>query len=244
MNKENHEFDQALFRKWQMESEHNSQQLKTEQMENLLKNVSGDFSVSLKRTIRMDMVLKAVLMAGFIIITILNPDSLLVISTSVLFILAGIFGLLTGRRLVKKMKSIQLMDLDISQTVRRELKFYRSILIRYPIMMSISVAMFYVLGSMIYHFVTYGSIQPFRDGTDVVVLIGLMMIGILFSLGVNFPFFRAKINNLEMLVNDLANEDDFRRKEQEIRVGKKMKQTILLMIALLGIIALILILTL
>lgn len=232
--------DLELFQRWQQESGDNSQQLNFTEMEKLLKKASTDFSVSLQRTIKADMVFKILLMTGFLIISVLNPGNPFVISTSLVFLLFGMFAVITENNLIRGIRNMQSMEKDIMELVRNELKFYRGNQIRYPVMIAFSFAMFYVLGSMIYHAMTYGYIQPFDDAIDVAVLLGLMLLGILISLGANFPYFKAKINNLEMLMDDLENEENFLRKECEIRTGEKLLKTILLIIAVIGIVALML----
>lgn len=243
MKNEHNDIDKELFRKWQQESGQHSQQLNIQQMKTLLKNASNDLSVSLKRTIRGDMFFKSILMAGFLIIGVLYAGNLLVVASSLIFLLLGTVGVLTEKNLINKLKDIHTMEMDLAQIVGKELKFYRSNLLKYPVLLSISLAMFYVLGSMIYYALTYGYIKPFDDAVDVVVILGLMLIGVLGSLAVNFPFFRAKINNLEMLLNDMDNEENFRRRAEDLRTRKKLIQFMLLILAATGIIALILIIT-
>jgi len=191
----------------------------------------------------MDMIFKSCMIAGFLIVLILFIDNSFVLITSILFTALGTIGLFTEKDFLKRIRKIQAMEQNVSDLIREELKFYRSNLVRYPSVLSLSIAMFYVLGSMIYHAIKYGFIRPFRDINDVLVLAGLLILGMIISISANFPFFRSKINNLEALADDLENEEKFRNREREIRLQKQFTLTIFLIIGLVGIIALIYIIT-
>ena len=239
MNEENNHIDENLFHQWQQESENNSQQLNLTEMEKLLKKASSDFSGSIKKTLKLDMIFKLCLMAGFLFILFLYMDNSFVLFTSTLFILTGLICLAAENLFLKGIGQVQSMERGIEDLIRDELKFYRSNLIRYPVVLSVSIAMFYALGSMIYHAVKYGYVNPFRDVTDVIVLTSLMLLGIIISMAANFPFFRSKINNLESLLKDLRNEDDFRIREKEIKLKKQITLALFILIGAAGLIALI-----
>jgi hypothetical protein len=243
MSKKDKYIDKDLFQKWQQESADNLQQLNVTEMEKLLKRASSDFSDSVKKTLKMDMIFKSCMIAGFLIVLILFIDNSFVLITSILFTALGTIGLFTEKDFLKRIRKIQAMEQNVSDLIREELKFYRSNLVRYPSVLSLSIAMFYVLGSMVYHAIKYGFIRPFRDINDVLVLAGLLILGMIISISANFPFFRSKINNLEALADDLENEEKFRNREREIRLQKQFTLTIFLIIGLVGIIALIYIIT-
>jgi hypothetical protein len=237
MSKKDKYIDKDLFQKWQQESADNLQQLNVTEMEKLLKRASSDFSDSVKKTLKMDMIFKSCMIAGFLIVLILFIDNSFVLITSILFTALGTIGLFTEKDFLKRIRKIQAMEQNVSDLIREELKFYRSNLVRYPSVLSLSIAMFYVLGSMVYHAIKYGFIS------DVLVLAGLLILGMIISISANFPFFRSKINNLEALADDLENEEKFRNREREIRLQKQFTLTIFLIIGLVGIIALIYIIT-
>lgn len=239
MSKKNKDIDQDLFRKWQQESSKHTQQLNLTEMEKLLKKASSDFSDSIKKTLKIDMIFKLCLITGFLIVMILFLQNSLVLITSLLFLLIGIMALVAENNFLNGIRKTQALERNLSDLIREELKFYRSNLLKYPIVLSLSIAMFYVLGSMFYHILHYGFIRPFRDVTDVLVISGLMILGMVISFGANFPFFLAKINNLEALTGDLENEDLFRIREKEIRIKKQLTLGIFLLLALMGILALI-----
>lgn len=235
--------DKDLFHKWQQETENHSQQLNSTEMEKLLKKASSDFSDSIKRTIKIDMIFKSCLMAGFLIVLVLYNGNSFVLITSILFITFGVLGLLAENVFIKGINKSRNLDRNVSDLIRDELKFYRSNMIRYPVVLSISIALFYVLGNMVYHAIKYGFIRPFRDVTDVLVFTGLMVLGVVISIGANFPFFRSKINNLESLMNDLGDEENFKAREREIVLKKHITLALYILIGLVGIIALIFIIT-
>lgn len=239
MNKKDKDTDQDLFRKWQQESSEHSQQLNFTEMEKLLKKVSTDFSDSVKKTLKMDMVFKLCMITGFLILMILFIENNFVLVISLLFLLIGAIALVTENNFLRGIRKTQALERNVSDLIREELKFYRSNILRYPVVLSLSMAMFYVLGSMIYHALYYGFIMPFSDLTDVVVLSGFMILGVVISFIANYPFFLSKINNLEALTHDLENEDRFRNREKEIRIKKELTMGIFLVLALIGIFALI-----
>ncbi len=231
--------DKYLFKKWQQETDNNSRQLNINEMEKLLKKASSDFSESIKKTIKIDMIFKLCLIAGLIILLLLFMKNTFVLITSSILVILGMIGLYEENVFLKGMRQVRLMERNIEDLIRDELKFYRSNLIRYPLVLSISIALFYVLGSMIYHAITYGHIKPINDITDVFVLSGLLLLGIIISISAHFPFFKSKINNLETLLNDLQSEESYKAREQEIRLKKKITLALFIIIGLAGILALI-----
>lgn len=239
MNRKDKDTDQDLFRKWQQESSEHTQQLNFTEMEKLLKKASSDFSDSVKKTLKLDMIFKLSMIAGFLVVMIMFIQNSFVLITSLLFLLAGGVALAAENNFLKGIRKTRALERNVSELIREELKFYRSNLLRYPVVLSISIAMFYVLGSMIYHALHYGFIRPFSDVTDVLVLGGLMILGMAISFGANFPFFLGKINNLESLASDLENEDRFRNREKEILLKKQLMLGIFLILGLVGVLALI-----
>jgi hypothetical protein len=243
MSKKDKNIDKDLFLKWEQESANHSQHLNNTEMEKLLKKASADFSDSVKKTLKIDMIFKSCLILGFMIVLVLFVHNQFVLITSLLFLILGGIALLAENNFLKGIRETQVMERNISQKIRVELKFYRSNMIRYPVVLSLSIAMFYILGSMVYHAVHYGFIKPFRDITDVLVLGGFLILGVIISFGANYPYFRSKINNLETLADDLKNEAHYEIKEQEIRLKKQLTLAIFILIGLVGILCLIFIVT-
>jgi hypothetical protein len=239
MNRKDKDTDQDLFRKWQRESSEHTQRLNFTEMEKLLKKASSDFSDSVKKTLKLDMIFKLCMITGFLIVMIMFIQNSFVLITSLLFLLAGTLALMAENNFLKGIRKTRALERNVSDLIREELKFYRSNLLKYPVVISLSIAMFYVLGSMIYHAIHYGFIRPFRDITDVLVLGGLMLLGVVISFAANFPFFLGKIKNLESLASDLENEDRFTIREKEIRVKKQLTLGIFVFLAIMGILLLI-----
>ncbi len=231
--------DKDLFHQWQQETKNHSQQLNVTEMEKLLKKVSSDFSDSIRRTLKIDMIFKSCLIAGFLIVLSLFIQNSFVLITSILFVALGVIGIRTENDFIKGIKKTRAMERNVGDLIREELKFYRSNLIRYPVVLSISTAMFYVLGSMIYHAIKYGFIRPFSDVMDVLVLTSLMLLGLIISMSANFPYFRSKINNLETLMKDLEDDGNFEVREKDIRLKKQLTLALFILIGLVGILALI-----
>lgn len=239
MSEDRNHIDQGLFAQWEKENQHISQhQLTTKEMENILKKASSGISDSIKNNLLVDMIMKATMIVGFIVIIVLYLDNTFSLVTSIVFIGLGVISILLENQLQNSIKSMEQRHEKLIDAIERQLDFYRSNLFKYSLLLAVSYAMFYTLGSMIYHAINYGYIKPFDDAMDVFVLTGIMIIGLVISISANLPYFKSRITNLESLMKDVGQEEGFREKEMEIRTKDMYWKLIFGIFLILGMIAL------
>ena len=73
--------------------------------------------------------------------------------------------------------------------------------------LAISVFLFYILGSLIYHSMKYGLIRPVEDLEDAIVLLAFLVCSFILAFSVYFPFFRNRIHHLQDLLTDIDNAE-------------------------------------
>ena len=127
---------------------------------------------------------------------------------------------------------------NVKNIIEKQLGFYNAHVYKYPLAVSFSVAMFYVLGSMIYHSVVYGSIHPIRDMTDAVVLTSLMLAGTVISVVANYPYFKGRIVQLGSLLKDMENPDIYSLKIRQLKIKKQRDIILYTVLAIAGILLL------
>ena len=239
MSEDRNHIDQDLFAQWQQEnSTISQQQLTIKEMETILKKASSGFSNSIRKTLIMDMIFKGVMIIGFMAIILLYLDNTFSLITSIVFIGIAAASLFLENNIREGLRKMERVNEKLKESLTEQISFYRSNMFKYPLLMAISYAMFYVLGSMIYHALTYGYIKPFHDAIDVFVLGGFMVIGLVVSLSANLPYFKSRINNLESLMKDIGNEDNFYAREEELRTRDQYRNFVFGIFIVLGIIAL------
>jgi len=239
MSEDRNHIDRDLFAQWEQENQIISQQqLTAKEMEKILQKASSGVSNSLVKNLGVDMALKSGMIIGFIVIIFLYLDNTFSIVTSMVFIAIASICIVLERQIQTGIKNLEQLHGNLIDSIHKQLDFYRSNLFSYPLLLSVSYAMFYTLGSMIYHALTYGFIKPFNDPVDVIVLTGIMVIGVVISISANLPYFKSRINNLEILLKDVGNEEGFRAKETEIKTKDMYRNVIFGIFLVLGLIAL------
>jgi len=235
--KEHDKTDKELFSLWDKTTQQNSQQtLNIKEMEQILKKASSELSDSVKTVITMDIIYKSFMVLGFILISFLSINTPQSWITSGGFIVLGIGAILFEKQLLNGIKGFSSYTENMSELIKNEISFYRTNQLSYAIVLSISIAMFYVLGSMIYHGIKYNLIQPIKDTTDAIVLTTLLLIGVFISIAANFPYIRSRVNNLQSLLNEMGDEVTFYKREQEIKKQKDRVRSIYVILGIIGVI--------
>jgi len=214
----------------------NQQQLNKEKMETLLNNTSEEFSSGIKRLLKADAILKVILIFGFIIVAAFNLANLFVLATTLVCLLIGAMVIKLERKFIEDIDDLQEFKGNIRMTLEKNVDFFKRSIFKYPFILSISVFMFYVLGSLTYHGIKYDIIKPIRDLEDAIVLISFLIFSVIFSFAVNYPFFRSRINDLKELLNDIDNDETI---GEQIHIQKKKKRKEKLLISIMVLIGLI-----
>ena len=147
----------------------NQQQLNKGKMETLLRKMSTDYSAGIKRLLKADAVFKVILIFGFIVIAALNLTNIFVLITNLICIIIGTISIKQDRKLIEALDEFQDVQINIRNHIEKEIRFYQANIFRLPFALSISVFLFYVLGSLSYHGIQYDTIQPVEDLQDGIV---------------------------------------------------------------------------
>jgi hypothetical protein len=165
-----------------------------------------------------------------------------VLVTSGLFLSMGALVLWREKQMVDALNAQQDHSRGLSELVAEKLSFYNSYAWKYPLFLALSPAMFYVLGSFIYHALTYGEIRPIKDLQDAIVLGALLVAGVAISLLANLPYFRRRIKSLSELKSDVGNTEAYADNVEKIKLRKERDLFKYLFLVLLGVIVLIILL--
>lgn len=183
------------------------QQLNKGKMETLLSKSSTEYSTGIKRLLKADAIFKVILIFGFIVIAALNLANLFVLATNLVCIIIGTMIIKQERKLIEGLDEIQEFTGNIKNHIEKEIRYFQSNIFRYPFVLSISVFLFYVLGSMVYHEIKYDTIRPIEDLQDMIVLTSFLLFSFIFSFAVYYPYFTSRINYLNKLLNDIDQEE-------------------------------------
>jgi hypothetical protein len=183
------------------------QQLNKGKMETLLSKTSTEHSTGIKRLFKADAVFKVILIFGFIIVAALNLANIFVLITNLICMIIATLTIRQERILLEGLDELQDMRGNIRDQLELEIKYYQSNIFRHPFVLSISVFLFYILGSLIYHGIKYETIKPIEDVQDAIVLMVFLLFSTVFSFAVYYPFFISRINFLKQLLNDIDQEE-------------------------------------
>lgn len=247
-NKGIQNIDIELFRIWEKAGNHisNQQQLNKEKMESMINKTSTEFTSGIKRLLVADAIFKVILLFGLITISALNLANLFVLMTTLICTLIVVFVIRQERYLVEGINEIKEFRGSIRRYIEMELGYYKGNIFRFPLVLSISVFLFFVLGSLIYHGIKYETIRPIRDLQDAFVIFGFLALGFILAFSVHFPYFRNRIRHLEDLLTDIDDTErvnDHIEKQNARRRKNRIVTALLVIFGLMVLIALILILT-
>jgi len=241
MNNNSKNTEQDLFNLWDKAGSalNNQQQLNKEKMETLLNKTSSEFSSGMKRLLKADAIFKVALIFGFIFVSAFNLSNLFVLATSLICIIIGTISIKQERLLIDGLNELNEFKGNLRGQLEKDIHFYRSNILRYPMVLSLSVFLFYILGSLVYHGIQYEVIRPIEDLEDGIVLISLLMISFIFAFAAYYPFFRSRINYLNSLMKDIDHDEKISNHLDSEKTRKK-KMTIMTSILIIaGIIILI-----
>lgn len=239
MKDNNRKHEEDLFRIWDEAARSNESQNFTKmEIEKTLSKASHEMAGSFQKGIYFDMALKSILMAGFIGILVYSLTNHFVLITSLIFIVVAGTLLFFEWKMLRNFNEVQKKDMSIKGIIEQELRFYNTHIIKYPLFLSFSMAMFFVLGSMIYHGIVYGYIRPIKDMTDAIVLTSFMLAGIIISVVANLPYFTGRIKQLDELLRDVENPEVYAMKLQKLKIKKQRDFLLYTIIAIAGILLL------
>jgi len=217
------------------------QQLNKVKMETLLNNTSHDLLSGIRKLLKADALFKALLILGFLTISLLNLSNLFVMATTLICLGIITWSISSERKLIEKIEDLKQTNTDINNSLKSQLKFYKVNIYRYPFMLALSAAMFYIIGSLFYHQIKYETISPVKDITDGVVLLSFLLLGIVISFIANFPIFKARISLIQHLLKDIEEPELI---ESHLKENEQKKQRLLLITAILIVIGIIVFVTL
>lgn len=225
---DNKEDQNGLRKIWQASDNliYNKYKLTYKDMENILLKESTSFLKKFRANIYFDMVFKCVMCSGLIIMWITYPSNLLVAGTAL--ILAIFNGLLMVKLsgVLKAGQSSYDLTQSTADNIKTSIGFYAGQFSVMPLSWGLSAGTFYVLGSFLYHHFKYGTINPFQDIQDIVVLCMFLVIGIVFAYLSHHFATRDQFRNLLRLAADVKDENEF---QSRINKYKKVKANRLLL---------------
>lgn len=233
MNRNSNNTDKELFKLWEDAGQalNDQQQLNKKNMETILNKNSSEFSSNLVRLLKMDAVFKAVMILGFVIIAAFNLSNLLVMVTALICIILGTIGIRQERVLIEGIDELKTYKGNIRDYLRKDVEFYKSNVLRYPLILSISIFLFYILGSLIYHAFRYTTIRPVEDIEDALVLMAFLLVAFVFSFAVYYPYFHSRIKHVNALIKDIDDGDKVNA-HLNLERSRKRRNTILVAIAI------------
>ena len=241
MNNNSKNTEKEIFNLWEKagDSLNNQQQLNKENMETLLNTTSSEFSRSQKKLLKADAIFKVVLIFGFIVISAFNLANLFVLAASLICIIIGTIAIKQERLLLDGLHELNDFNGNIRDQLEKDIQFYRSNILKYPLVLATSVFLFYILGSLTYHGIKYEVIRPIEDLEDGIVLLSLLMISFIFAFVVYYPFFRTRIKYLNSLLKDIDQDDKISRHIDSEKARKKRTTILTSILIIAGIVILI-----
>ena len=241
MNNNSKNKDQEILNIWEKAGNalNNQQQLNKENMETLLNKTSTEFSTSQKKLLKADAIFKVALIFGFIIVAALNLANLFVMATALICIIIGTLGIKQERLMIDGLNELAEFKGNIRNQLEKDIQFYKNNIVRYPLTLSLSIFLFYILGSLIYHDIKYETIRPVEDLEDGIVLVSLLMISFIFAFVAYFPFFRTRIKYLKSLLNDIDQDEKITSHIDTEQARKKKITTITTILIIIGAVILI-----
>jgi hypothetical protein len=238
-NSKNKESD--IFRTWEKAGNtlKNQQQINKKTMETMINNTSAEFTSSIKKLIKIDAIFKIILTLGYIIISAFNLDNLMVMLITLVCIIIVMITIKQERFLIEGIKELQEYSGGIRHIIERDIQFYKRNIFRFPLVLSVSVFLFYILGSLVYHAFKYDIIRPVKDLQDAIVLLSFLVLTVIISFVGYYPFFRKRINHLQHILKDIDNAELVSEHLDNQKARKRKEIIITSILVILGILVLI-----
>ena len=242
-----HNNDSDLFQMWEKAGNHlnNQQQLSKEKMESMINKNSKEFTSRIKQLLLADAIFKVILLFGLIIISAFNLANFFVLFTTLICAIIVVFVIKQERYLVEEINEIKEYQGNIRRSIEMELRHYKGNVVRFPLILSVSAFLFYILGSLIYHGIKYEVIRPVEDLQDAIVFIVFLACSFILTFVAYFPFFNNRINQLEDLLTDIDNAEllgEHIKKQNARRRNAKILNSVIVLLGLLMLIFLIMVL--
>jgi len=239
MNSNSENKDKDILKIWAKAGKtlNSQQQLNKEKMETLLSKTSTEFSSGIKRLLKADAIFKVVMIFGFITIAAFNLNNLFVLGTSLVCIILGAMTIKQNRILIEGLNELAEYKGNIRSFLEKDIMYYKRNIFRHPFTLTISVFLFYVLGSMVYYEIKYDTIRPIQDLEDGVVVLFLIF-STLFSFVIYYPYFTSRIDYLQKLLNDIDHADLINNHIKDNKIKKRKKIIITSILIILGVLAL------
>jgi hypothetical protein len=244
MKENNNEQTRELIELWKASDDAISSKynLKPEEMETFILKESNNFLKKLRINTIMDLIMKGIMSIGLVGIWIMYPSNYLVAGTTVFLVLISLIFSRSLWMILKKVQDIEGFNGTTMDVTKQNIGLYSQKSFIYPFSWAVSMAMFYILGSFLYHHFVYGEIAPFNDLQDFIILSLFLIAGIVLSYVTNYYVTVKRLKSFHYLFIDLDTPRDFLRNREKWMKAQRIKQMIGIILAVSGVAALIMIL--
>jgi len=172
MKENNNEHIKELIKLWKASDNDISSKynLKPEEMETYIMKESTDFLKKLRINTILDMIMKGIMCVGLAGIWIIYPSNYLVAGTTVFLVIISLTLSISLLNILRKIQNVEGFNGSTRDITKQNVELYSKQSFIYPFSWAVSMAMFYILGSFLYHHFVYGEISPFDDLQDFIVL--------------------------------------------------------------------------
>jgi len=244
MKENNNEHTRELIELWKASDNDISSKynLKPEEMETYIMKESTDFLKKLRINTMLDLILKGIMCIGLAGVWILYPSNYLVAGSTVFLVLSGLVLGYSLWNILKQVQNVEGFNDTTMNITKQSIELYSRQSVIFPFSWAVSMAMFYILGSFIYHHFVYGEISPFDDLQDFIVLSLFLLIGIVFAYFSNYYVTVKRLQSLHHLFLDLDSPQEFLKNRKKWMNAQRIRQIIGTLFAALGLAAFIMIL--
>ena len=244
MKENNNEHTKNLVELWKASDNDISSKynIKLKEMETYIMKESTGFLKKLRVNIMLDLILKGIMCLGLAGAWIMYPSNYLVAGTTVYLVVVSLIMSLSLLNILRKIQNIEGFNGATMDITKQNVKLYSRQSFIYPFSWAVSTAMFYILGSFIYHHFVYGEISPFDDLQDFIVLSLFLLAGMTFAYISNYFVTVKRLHSYHNLFLDLDSPKDFLKNREKWINAQRIRRLIGILLAILGLAALVTIL--
>ncbi|KPK83342.1 MAG: hypothetical protein AMS27_13155 [Bacteroides sp. SM23_62_1] len=216
--------------------------LKPEEMETYIMKESIDFLKKLRINTILDLILKGIMCIGLTGVWIIYPSNYLVAGSTAFLVLCSLVLGYTLWKIIQENQKLDGLNSSTMDITKQSIELYSRQSVIFPFSWAVSMAMFYILGSFLYHHFVYDEVAPFDDLQDFIILSLFLLAGIVFAYISNHYVTVKRLRSLQNLFLDLDSPQDFLKNREKWMNAQRIRRLVGIFLAVLGLAALVTIL--
>jgi len=187
---------------WKSEQGFEKNTLSEADIQGFLKKKSKEMNKLFNKGLIFDIVLKSVIGASFIVVSVLFLPNMRVLAISSLILAGIILAIFFQVKMMKKIPYANYAKGNLREVLESTIGFYKNKYIRSLYVAALSNSLFIISGMLYYFYFKYGEVRPFETD-DYIVFCLIIIISFVFGAYVQIKLHNFQIRQLELCLTEI-----------------------------------------